>query len=254
VPELESLLPSTDELEANIAGFDRAAVVFLSGSLIAGFGHANSDVDVYVCFASAADLTAVTTEADTVREPLTGAPVAAFYVGETRWDVEFVAAGDVDSAIAKVEELDESDDPAVSEHEIDLLSRLSVAAPVKGVEQLEAWKSRLQASRLSSVLAARYLTAADGHVEDALGLLEVDDVPTAAYCARLAFELGTDALLAAEGRYWPTPKWRIAQLRRGPAGSVDLEEYLAVTEMRALDGRAWVERVVDRVREFPLEL
>jgi hypothetical protein len=254
VPALESLLPSTEELAENVVGFDLATVVFLSGSVIAGFGHANSDVDVYVCFAADADLARVTEEADTVPEPLTGAPATAFYVGQTRWDIEFLAESDVEAAIAKVEGLDEGEVAGLSAREIDLFARLSVAIAVKGADRLEAWKTRVLTSRLSSVLSARYLTAADGHVDDALGLLEVGDVATAAYSARLAFELGTDALLAAEGRYWPTPKWRIPQLRRGPAGSVDLEEYLAVTQMRAFDGRAWVERVVDRVREFPLEL
>jgi hypothetical protein len=79
-------------------------------------------------------------------------------------------------------------------------------------------------------------------------------VHTAAYCARSGFEFGTQALLAADGRICPSVKWHVAQLRDRPAGTVTVDDYLEIVEMRGFDGRPWVERVVDRVRDLAFEL
>src|SRR5207248_1568976 len=118
-------IPSAEEVAEHVPAFERSTAIFLSGSLVAGFGHANSGGDL-----------------------------------------------------------------------------------------VDAWQQRLAASRFGDILVSRYLEAADGFAEDALGLLDVGDVHTAAYCARLAYELGTQAMLAHSGRYCPGSKWRIAQLRR----------------------------------------
>ena len=247
-------LPSQAVIAERVPELDRAAAAFLSGSLVAGFGHANSDVDVYVCFARRDDLERVRAAADVVAEPVSGSPVAVFYADTVRWDVEFVLAEEIEALIGRVEALESVEKVPLADPEIDLLYRITVGRPVLGAPLVEAWQERIAGSPLRAVLTSRYLDFADTMLDDALGLLEVEDVHAAAYCAQLGFEWATHALLAADGRICPSDKWRIAQLRNGPAGSIALDDYLEIVEMRDFDGRRWVERVVDRAREIAFEL
>jgi hypothetical protein len=247
-------IPPEQALEERVPGFSRAAAVFVSGSLVAGFGHANSDVDVYVCFASAEDRQDALQPMQTTTEPDSGMPMSVFYADEVRWDVEYHLAGDVEALIERVEEPEEPSQVILSDSEIDLLYRISVAKPIRGAELVESWQRRTVESKLGEILTTRYFAVVDAAVEDALGLLETGDVSTAAYCARNAFEQGTAAVLASSGRYCPSAKWRISQLRKHPAGSITAEEYLEVVEMRDFDGPEWVERVVDRTRDLAFEI
>ena len=247
-------IPSAEEVAEHVPAFERSTAIFLSGSLVAGFGHANSDVDVYVVLSTAREVeeAAAGRRATPVQD---GGAVSGFYVGDVRWDMELVLAPEIEKLVGRIEGAEEVDQFPLTDGEIDLLYRISVGVAIRGGDLVDAWQQRLAASRFGDILVSRYLEAADGFAEDALGLLDVGDVHTAAYCARLAYELGTQAMLAHSGRYCPGSKWRIAQLRREPAGSVTLDDYLEVVEMRdfAADG-AWVERVLGRVRGFAFEV
>jgi hypothetical protein len=170
-------IPSAEEIAEHVPVFRRSTAVFLSGSLVAGFGHANSDVDVYVVFATAAEIAKAAADAKAAVGPEGGA-VAGFYVGDVRWDMELVAAPDVETLLGRVEDVDEVDQFPISDGEIDLLYRISVGAAIRGVELVEAWQERLGASRFGEILVSRYLELADGFAEDAIGLLDVADVHT----------------------------------------------------------------------------
>jgi hypothetical protein len=247
-------IPPERALEERVPGFREAAAVFVSGSLVAGFGHANSDVDVYVCFASAEDRADALAAAQTTAEPDSGTPMSVFYADDVRWDVEYHLAEEIEALLGMIERPSEPSQVILSDSEIDLLYRISVAKRISGTELLESWQQRIEESKLRDILSSRYFAVVDAAVEDALGLLEVGDVSTAAYCARNAFEQGTAAVLASTGRYCPSAKWRIAQLRKSPAGSITAEEYLDIVEMRGFDGPEWVERVVDRTRDLAFEI
>jgi hypothetical protein len=247
-------IPSAEEVAEHVPAFERSTAIFLSGSLVAGFGHANSDVDVYVVLSTADELEEAA--AGTRTTPVEGGgAVSGFYVGDVRWDTELVLAPEIEKLIGRIEDAEDVDQFPITAGEIDLVYRISVGAAIRGHELVDAWQQRLAASRFGDILVSRYLEDADGLVEDALGLLDVGDIHTAAYCTRLAYEIGTQAMLARSGRYCPGSKWRIAQLGREPAGSVTLEEYLDVVEMRdfTCDG-PWIERVLARVRSFAFEV
>jgi predicted nucleotidyltransferase len=247
-------LPSRAEIAERVPRFDHAAAVFLSGSIVAGFGHANSDVDVFVCFPSRDDLERVRAAPDIVAEPSSGSPVAVFYVEDVRWDVEFVHTEEIESLLRRLEAIQSVEKVPLADTEIDLLYRIVVGRPLSGAPLVELWQQRIASSRLREALTSRYLDLADGMLDDALGFLESGDIHTAAYCARSGFEFGIQALLAADGRICPSVKWHIAQLRDRPAGSVTVDHYLDVVEMRGFDGLPWVQRVVDRVRDLAFEL
>jgi hypothetical protein len=248
------VLPSDREIAARVPGSADASALFLSGSVIAGWGHANSDIDVYACFSDADALTKALEGVDIQREPDSGAPVVAFYAGDRRWDVEYVLETSVAELIARVTAVVDFSGVRLSYGDIDLLHRIRIGRPVGGGTKLAEWQAAITASSLTDILTSRYLGMSDGMVDDALGLLEVGDIETAAYCARMAFESLADALLAADGRSCPSAKWRIRQLQEAAAGPLTAREYLEVVEMRGYDGRAWVENTIDRIRELTLEL
>ena len=246
-------LPSADDVAAHAPSFDRAAVVIISGSLVAGFGHAYSDIDVYVVFDDGDDLAAAARSADAVPEPISGVTVSAFYVGKQRWDSELLTRADVEGILAQVERSGPIETIHVKPGEVELLYRISVGVAFRGHDTFDSWQSRIRQSRLAEYLRERSLTQASGLVEDALGLVEVGDAQSASYCVRLAFERMTDAFLFNSGRLCPNPKWRLAQLRQEPAGPITAEEYAEVVGLTGDDGERGVERIADRVRDLALD-
>ncbi len=243
------LLPNDDEIAARIPLADEAAAIFLSGSLVAGLGHANSDVDVYVVLPG----DAATRGADTQSDPMSGASVLAFYVGHVRWDVEYVASDDMDKLVDRL-----FGDPleiSLSYGDQDLAYRCLVGVPIKGEAWLAETQAAIRQSNLFDAVVEKHHSLADGLLDDALGLLEYSDVQSAAHCVRLAFEHMTDAWLAKTGRICPSSKWRDRQLTIEAAGPIAVEEYRSITQFRGFDGSPdWIYHVIDRARELGLEL
>ena len=241
-------MPSLEPLrEAGIVGDDTRAV-FLSGSLVEGWGHPNSDLDLYV-FGERARPSSVT-GVRLLPLPTPEVDLVVHYEGDVRWDVECWRVAQVDELLGKVAT---ADDPraatslALSYRETEILYRLSIGEPILGAAWLDAVKERIARSRLARFLAATAFNAADNLIEDTVGTLAAGDDASAVLAAQKAFGLTIDGLLYSKGHLCPNQKWRARKLADVAPAEISWEEYWAIETYAGYsrNGAAeWVEQVL----------
>ena len=232
-----------------------ATAVYLSGSLVAGLGHANSDVDLFVV----ADERPAVEPSGELRRPLepTTVPIVVCWFGATRVDTEYWTPGQVSQLVARVADTDLGGGRIagvdISDDDVDFLYRLAVAQPLVGSDWLAERQRELEGARFPLLLAARAFTEADTYVEDALGLLQSDDPASAVLAARSAFGYTVDGLLAYAGELSPSAKWRARKLARARPAELSWDDYWRIETMRDLDAarpEAWVELVLERCQDI----
>ncbi|MGW0589554.1 hypothetical protein [Streptosporangium sp. NPDC002607] len=233
--------------------------VFLSGSLVRGWGNPTSDLDI----------TLVTTEpwAGPSAEPSFVAlepPVIQWekiHAMGRRWDIEYWQDGQVDQVLAKVSHEAFKGDRAawklLTEDETAFLERIPYAVPVSGHQWLYDRREQQCESAYTSVLVSRSLDHADSFVEDAVGACEAGDLDSAVLSARLAFGHAIDALLAGHGEFGHSPKWRARRFRKAGPRLLTFDHYWSVETMRTFDPAdpvRWVEEVVSLCQRVSMEV
>jgi hypothetical protein len=203
-----------------------AHCAFLSGSLVEGIGNATSDVDVFVMH----------TRGQTVPSSATGldvridkALVNIDYTDRFRVDTEHWQVADALAVARTIGDCDPTDDVAaggIPEHQLQLAHRIRVGMPVLREAEFAELQAAFDWSRLSRVLALRFLSGYSDSAEDGAGAVRAGDTGTAMLASRQALGAAVDALLAAHGSTNNKQKWRFAKLRQ--LGDADLlARYLA---------------------------
>lgn len=237
---------------------DDALCVFASGSIVRGWGNAQSDFDLYV--ASAAAWTGHVDEQSPVDLDPPTIPVTAFHVDDVRWDVEYWQSGQIDQLFEKVSwsKYDEDDGPlTLSRHEIDFLERLPYADALVGAEWLQAQNEALKASAVRPMLVRSRLNMVDIFTEDAVGQLMSGDQESAVLSARQAFAYAVDALTAHLGEIGHSIKWRARRVRSVQPAPLSFEDYWTLETMVGYDPAApdrWVEKVLEACQRIVLEV
>lgn len=222
--------------------------VFAGGSLVRGWGNARSDLDIYVIAqerwrGETTELARVALQPGTV-------PVTALYVGDRRWDLEYWLESQVDELFGKVMEVPAGSDPAgrhLTDPELQLLERLSHAAPIDGDDWLQRRQEQRAASALGTIMTLRALHYQDIYIEDAVGQLADGDVYSAVLSARLAFRYAIDALLASCGEFGESPKWFARRFQAACPAQLSFDDYWSLETMRTFDPATpekWVEEVL----------
>jgi hypothetical protein len=258
--QLDARVPrKLGQIPGEIAIPDDAACVFASGSLVAGWGHATSDVDLYVVTAAPAPVTPTAT----FKLGLSSRPlpvVAAFGPDGMRYDIEYWTTGQVDELLSAVQDAGDRDHAAVVQPgraDIDWFFRLSIGVAIAGEEWLREAQRKLADSALAVILAGQEFEKADGFVDDALGLSEVGDQESAVLAARAALGHAVDGYLFALGSFCPGVKWRYRKVIALPASALPAEKYWRLETMRDLDPdnvRPWVEQVAETCQELMMEV
>jgi hypothetical protein len=258
--EPDARMPRTiSQIPGDIVIPEDAACVFVSGSLVAGWAHAASDIDLYVVTTAPAAVTRTAT----VRLGLTSHPlpvVVAFGTEEVRYDVEYWTTGQVDEMLSAVQNAGSQGDALAAQlsyADIDFFFRLSIGVAITGDEWLSEARRRLAHAALPTILAGQHFQVADVFVEDAIGLVEVCDQESAVLAAQAALGHTVDGYLFAHGSFCPGVKWRYRKLIALPTGALSAEEYWRLETMRDLDPnnvRPWVEHVVETCQRLMLEV
>jgi len=225
--------------------------IFLSGSVAEGWGHANSDLDVYVITDHPVVGERVTFEH--ARLDLTEVPSLSVYAGGQRIDVEYWRPSQIDELLANVAELPhlggQSAGSDLDRLELALLHRISVGRALENERWLEETKKRVRESAVRAITASRYFNLADSLFNDASGLLQSGDLESAVLAARRGFDLTIDGLLATYGELAPSQKWRARKMRRAQPAEIGWDEFWRIAVMAdlpALGERRWVTTVVTR--------
>jgi hypothetical protein len=193
---------SLDQLPDGVRMPYGAHCVFVSGSLVAGWGHASSDVDIYVVTEQAADLSSMADLDIGVTDARV--PIAVTYdPNGVRYDVEYWTTAHVDALLDAVAWHDPdrpSGGPALTTAAVDCYHRISIGRALSGRAWLAGVKQRLAGSALRQLLAAHHFGEADGSLDDALGLSNlIGDDTTVARIPQARFRRVGAALLVAYG-------------------------------------------------------
>jgi hypothetical protein len=260
-PGTDPALPrSVDEVPAAVALPADPVCLFLSGSLVTGWSHANSDIDLYVVTDAPVPVRAPTAlrSLGLYPEPV---PVAACHDDAgRRWDVEYWPVPMVDRLLEAVARRDDGwlrIGDRMTRTDVDCYYRLSVGVALTGGPWLAAVQRRIADSALPTVLASREFALADGSIEDAAGLLASGDPHSAALAARLALGHAVDGFLAGRGSYAPSTKWRYRKLQALADPVLGAADYWSLEAMRGADPDQpglWVELVLETCQKLIMEV
>ena len=260
--EAVALVPDLAEIRRHVDVPTDVLCVFVGGSVVSGFAHANSDLDVFVITSALA--TAPGADMRSVATP-SHANVQAVEVldppGPTsRWDVQYWSAAQVEDLVRQFDEPSANAGTLVGVAggiEAEFLYRLSMGVAVVGDEWLDAQRKRLSASTYNAAIVQLRLDSADALLDDAKGQLESQDLRSAALTSCLAFGSAVDAMLARLGQLSPNPKWRARQMSLVDDSLLSFDEYWSIQTFRGLEAvgeRAWAERTIDRSQQLIIDL
>ena len=246
---------SLDWLRAVGAVPDDYAAVLLTGSLARGWGHANSDFDVYVIAEKVPPPPPGAFYAEPVRRGRI--PRLSIYADDRRADVEFWRESIVEALLAKVAALADNGYAGaggnLEEFEIRALDHLTIARQLSPGDWLAGIQRRIRASALLKVVAAHYFERADNLLDDAAGTLRSGDETSAVLAAHAAYGNTVDGLLAYHGELAASAKWRARKMERANPPELSWDAYWELETMAGLAAAGpgpWVRRVAHRCREI----
>jgi len=192
-------------------------VVFVSGSLVEGFGNENSDLDLFL----------VRYEGEVTPDPRQVLATVGFegaYV-----DYEVYNQANMAAVARRINETDETDFRAVWETSLDRLDlyyRTAVAEPAHNPDGLQELRRQFDRD-----VAARLLQAWAGlrsvvRLQEARESLDAGYAPQALVSAQAAAAHAADSYLASQGEAYPNLKWRYEKIARRFGRDSDLYQRL----------------------------
>jgi predicted nucleotidyltransferase len=213
---LQQLYINAEEIIAGLVLPVEPYTLYLSGSVIEGYGNADSDLDVFVIYPE--ELPAIRTD-----YAIEAKSVSLEYTENWRLDIEAWTKEqvlDVAQRIQKcqLENIQEiitfSDVVAFSDNDIELAHRLRIGIPLLHEEHFQQLRQAFDFKKLARIIMQRRLTTYAGAQEDAAGAITSKQYGTALLTARASVQLAVDILLAAHGETNISNKWRFFKLEK----------------------------------------
>lgn len=207
-------LPSAEEIFGKYPVLASALSVWAAGSVVQGWGHGASDLDLYV----------VTDEGLTVggemesfeRRVSTDDPVIHIVLGEFgafRADIELWRQSQIDELVQRFSGgTRDQEAPDLDKTEQDLFYRLVSGRPLSGTEWWQQRRTAILQSKYGTWLAENRKLAAEGYLEDVGGMLQTGDQHSAVLAGREAFVCALEALLVSYDDYSINRKWLYRRL------------------------------------------
>jgi hypothetical protein len=182
------------------------AIVYVSGSVVDGFGNAWSDVDVF----AVVDRAPVGPHAQQASTNWTSQHLA----GGRRYDWEFWRPEDVRALAERVDGLELGTGrhilgTAFLHIEQCFVHRLRTGLPVLNRDGLDELRARFDFDRFAAFQSEEAIRWLDAHTEDLCGMLDAHDAETALPTARAVVETAVDAYCHHRGSTDPVRKWRV---------------------------------------------
>jgi hypothetical protein len=195
--------------------------IFISGSVIEGYGNAESDLDLFVVYPEAlpevrAEYTATTN--------LTSLE----YVGDWRLDIESWSRSQIIDAARRFRECSAdlenwAECIQFTIAELDLAHRINIGIPLYNEPNFVELRNEFDAQHFSEILRTRFIYYYGVSLEDATGAISSKQYGTALIATRKTLQFAVDALLAAHGETNAKDKWRFFKLEKlGNASLIDL--------------------------------
>ncbi len=239
-------IPGVEEITGKYPLFGGAVSIFAAGSIVQGWGHAASDIDLYVVTAS--PLAVDDTLEYFVRHVSTTDPEIRIVLGEFgayRADIEVWTVAQIDEVIARFAAGTPSQEsPELMENEQDMLYRLAAGRPLSGAGWWQQRKEAIDQSRYGLWLGENHKLKAETYIEDVGGLLATGDGQTAALAGQLAVLEAVEAVLALYGDYSVNRKWLYRRLEKVRPAEISVSDGWDMITMAgaSTDPSGWAER------------
>ncbi|MGE9753186.1 nucleotidyltransferase domain-containing protein [Bacillus inaquosorum] len=194
--------------------FENVKYVYLSGSIMEGFGNETSDIDVYVVVDGSLEVKesekfkgrSIINEDDHV--------INNFIHQGLRFDYEYITCKKWFQIIKKVEKLEigNTGSAKLSSDEYDLLHRLKYANPILNKANFLKIQDSIDFQKLDLYIASVKSETYSNLLEDVEGALLSKDIKTAFIMTRLLIDETLNAFLAAFGETNPKNKWIFKKL------------------------------------------
>jgi hypothetical protein len=251
-------LPDFAEIARKYPAFAGATSVYVTGSIVLGWGHANSDLDLYVV--TEEQITPDAGLESFVRHVSTADPVIRIVLGEFgayRADIEVWRAVQIDEVIGRFSGSTPSQErPELDRTEQDLLYRLVSGRPLHGDQWWRQRRDAINESGYGLWLAENRKLTAETYLEDVGGLLVSNDLETAVLAAHEAFCGALEALLAVHGDYSINRKWlyrRLATYQVPDISTADAWAHVTMTGVQD-DPRKWAEQTARLAQKLLLSV
>ena len=230
------------------ARYPGAVTAYVAGSLVEGYGNAQSDLDLFVLFPDAPP------QAE-------GGSAAAFDgAGIYRIDLDYADGIRVDTEcwplpavldIAKRLNQSPAEDwtapVSLPEELFQLVHGVRIGLPVAAPEEFARVRAAFDWDHVCLLRYLRHMSIYTGTSEDGVGAVQAGDHATALLTSRQALGAAADALLAASGSTNTKPKWRFTKLRG--MGMGDLADRILAAELDPDPApEALLARAKDRLR------
>ncbi len=239
-------IPAYEEIATRYPAFRNALSVYAAGSIIQGWGHAASDLDLYVVTDAQlpldGDLEAFERRVST-KDPVIHIVLGEF--GPFRADIEVWRASQIDEVISWFADGTPSQEaPEPGQWEQDLLHRLASGRPLHGVAWWQERRDAIHRSGYGLWLAENRKLSAETYLEDVGGLLVSGDAQTALLSAHEALLGSVEALLATYGDYSIKRKWLYRRLVATNPSEISTEDAWALITMSGAvdDPSGWAEK------------
>lgn len=207
--------------------------VYVSGSLMEGFGNQTSDVDVYVICNVIPEDFSIGYDNSGESYLWEGKTLVRNLIHEqVRFDFEYWTLKDFNNAVRQLQEFDINKInhiERISDSDIVLLHRLKYARPLINIEGFLEFYSTIPFENLGFYQAVTLSERFTSFVEDIQGALLSEDFGSAFFMVRRLVELATVSHLAIHGETNPNLKWMYRKLLRYQEQSEDhdlLEKYM----------------------------
>lgn len=186
------------------------STIFLSGSIIEGYGNAESDLDVFLIYPDALPTQGATYAWDS-------GGIAFEYLEDWRLDIEMRSEKKFPEMAQRLNACPTDDWNAclgLAEWEIELSHRIRVGVPIRDEEHFWSIHRLFDFDHISRLIATRCLISHQGVSEDASGAILSKQHGTALLMARRALQYAVDAVLAFHGETNLKEKWRFFKLMK----------------------------------------
>ena len=206
---LQGLGINREEVLQALALTTEPYTVFLSGSIIEGYGNADSDLDVYVIYPEEIP----PLQADyNMGQNL----ISMEYTTNWRIDVESWAKEQVITVAQRLRPIpdDWNQYLTINMDDIDLAHGFQIGVPILQPEHFQQLCQEFDFKQVSYMIMQRALMIYQGVQEDAAGALAAKQHGTALLMARRAVQLALDIWIAFHGDTNTRDKWRFFKLEK----------------------------------------
>lgn len=219
-------------------------IVYLSGSLIEGYGNKYSDLDVFIIKHDISNIDSQFRYEDF--------KIKLIYKGNSKLDFEYHEYSKVFNLIDFANSFDPDNLDSLenlSVDRIEFLHRFLVSIPIFNSEDYEIHKNNINKKNLYNALKYHRRRSFNAHLMDCHGMLENNDIDTAVFWSKQTLCDAIDVYLAAKGDTNTSQKWRLKRLERLDGVNSDL--YIKFSELLNFCGRNENKRsYIESVLEF----